>query len=204
MKLLIATKNPGKLEEISSFLKDLNLEIISLSDVGIKEDVEETGKTYKENSQKKALFFAKKSNLPTIADDGGLEIDALNGEPGIKSRRWLGYEASDEELIEHMKKVSKDLPENNLGARFVDVISFAFPDGRVWSSGGELRGIIRYNPKLKILKGYPYRSFFYIPEIGKYYHENELTEEEEKIYNHRYKALVKIKEIIRRELNLND
>lgn len=200
MKLLIATKNPGKLTEISKFLSDLKLEIISLKGLNIKEDVEENEKTYEANSQKKALFFAKSSNLPTIADDGGLEINALNGEPGIRSRRWLGYESSDEELIEHLKQVSKTLPADNLGARFVDVISFAFPDGRVWSNGGELRGIIKYNPKLKILKGYPFRSFFYIPEIKKYYHENELTHEEERVYNHRYKALVKIKEIIKREL----
>lgn len=201
-KLLIATKNPGKINEISKFLKDLDIEIVSLKDLGIKEDIEEDEKTYEDNSRKKALFFSQKSGLPTIADDGGLEIDALNGEPGIHSRRWLGYEASDEELIEHMKKVSKNLPQNNLGARFVDVVSFAFPDGRVWANGGELRGIIKYNSKLKVLKGYPYRSFFYIPEIRKYYHENELTPEEERVYNHRYKAISKLKTIIKRELGL--
>ena len=201
-KLLIATKNPGKFAEISKFLSDLDLQTISLKDLNINEDIEENEKTYEGNSQKKALFFARRSGLPTIADDGGLEIDALNGEPGIRSRRWLGYEASDDELIEKMKTVSRSLPSDNLGARFVDVISFALPSGRVWSSGGELRGIIKYNPELKILKGYPYRSFFYIPEISKYYHENELTREEEKIYNHRYKALVKAKELIKKELKL--
>ncbi len=201
-QLLIATKNPGKIAEISKFLKDLNLEVVSLKDVGIKEDIEESEKTYEANSRKKALFFAKLVNLPAIGDDGGLEIDALGGAPGIKSRRWLGYEASDEELIEHLKKISITLPPDNLRARFVDVISFAFPDGRVWSNGGELRGVIKYDPHLKMLKGYPYRSFFYIPEIKKYYHENELTPEEERIYNHRYKALVKIKEIIKRELKV--
>lgn len=199
-KLLIATKNPGKVAEISKFLKDLKLETVSLKDLGIKQDIEENEKTYEANSRKKALFFSKLSNLPTIGDDGGLEIDFLNGEPGIKSRRWLGYEATDEELIEHLKKVAKTIPQNNAGARFVDFISFAMPDGHIWSNGGELRGIVKYNPKLRILRGYPFRSFFYIPEIKKYYHENELDEEEEKIYNHRYKALVKIKEIIKREL----
>lgn len=201
-KLLIATKNPGKLLEISKFLKDLNIEIVSLKDLGIKKDIEENEKTYEANSQKKAKFFASISKLPTIADDGGLEIDFLNGEPGIHSRRWLGYEASDEELIEHLKKISKTIPLNNSGARFVDIISFSLPNGKVWSSGGELRGIIKYNPNLKILRGYPYRSFFYIPEIRKYYHENELTKEEERVYNHRYKALVKIKQIIKKKLDL--
>lgn len=202
MRLLIATKNPGKLKEISKFLKDLKVQTLSLKDIGIVHDFEETGKTYKENSRKKALFFAKKSGLPTIADDGGLEIDALNGEPGIHSRRWLGYESTDRELVNKMKRVSKSLPKNNLGARFVDVVSLAFPNGRVWSSGGELRGIIKYNPNLKVLKGYPYRSFFFITEVKKYYHENELTPQEERIYNHRYKAIAKLKKIIRRELKI--
>lgn len=201
-KLLIATKNPGKLKEISKFLSDLELEIISLKDINLKGDVEENEETYLGNSQKKAHFFAERSDLPTIADDGGLEIDALNGEPGIHSRRWLGYEASDEELIDKMKKVSKTLPKNKLGARFIDVISFALPNGKIWSNGGELRGIIKYNPRLKILEGYPYRSFFFIPQIKKYYHENELTHEEEQVYNHRYKALSKIRRIIIRELKI--
>ncbi|OGH16878.1 MAG: hypothetical protein A3C97_02300 [Candidatus Levybacteria bacterium RIFCSPHIGHO2_02_FULL_37_11] len=98
-KLLIATKNQGKLKEISDFLSDLPLQTVSLSDIGIEDDFEETGKTYKENSQNKAIFYAKKSGLPAIADDGGIEINALNGAPGVKSRRWLGRKASDEELV---------------------------------------------------------------------------------------------------------
>ncbi len=202
MKLLLATKNPGKIAEISKFLSGLDLDVVSIKDLGIKEDIEENEKTYEANSKKKAMFFSKLTNLPAIGDDGGLEIDALNGEPGIHSRRWLGYEGTDEELIEHLKKVSKTIPKKNNGARFIDVISFALPNGQVWSNGGELRGVIRYNPNLKVLKGYPYRSFFYIPEIQKYYHENELTPEEERIYNHRYQALIKIKEIIKRELKI--
>ena len=78
-KLLVATTNPGKLIEISSFLSDLPIELVSLKDVGITDDVEETGKTYEENAEMKALFYAKKSGLPSIADDGGLEIAALHG-----------------------------------------------------------------------------------------------------------------------------
>jgi len=97
-KLLIATKNQGKVGEFKEFLKDLPFKIVSLKDLKIKEDIDEDGKTYEENSQKKALFFAKLTNLPVISDDGGIEIDALNGAPGVRSRRWLGYEATDEEL----------------------------------------------------------------------------------------------------------
>jgi XTP/dITP diphosphohydrolase len=201
-KLLIATRNPGKLEEIKKFLSNLHLEILSLKDLGIEEDVEEDGKTYAENSAKKALFYAKKSALPSISDDGGIEIAALNYAPGIHSRRWLGYEAKDEDLIEHMKKISASLPDDNRDAYFRTVVTLALPNGRMFNAKGEVKGIIAKKPLLKILEGYPYRSFFYIPEIKKYYHEADLSEEEEKIYNHRYKAIQKLRPIIIRELRV--
>ncbi len=195
-KILIATTNQGKLAEISGILKNFPVELVSLRDVGITDDVEETGATYEENSHLKALFYAKKSGLPAIADDGGIEISALGNKPGVKSRRWLGYDASDEELIEHMKKVSKELPEDNRKAWFRTVMSLALPDGQVWSVSGEVEGIIAKNPHMSLSKGYPYRSFFFLPEIGKYYHEVELTEKEQKVYNHRYKAIKELSSII--------
>lgn len=201
-KLLIATKNPGKLVELRTFLSDLSVSLVSLTDIGILENVEEDGKTYKENSVKKAVFYAKKSGLPTVADDGGLEINALNGEPGIRSRRWLGYEASDDVLIKHLMKVSKNLPRGNRKAFFRAVISFALPNGKVWSRTGEAEGIIAEKPHLKFLEGYPYRSFFYLPKINKFYHESELTPDEERKYNHRYRAIAKLKPIIRRTLGI--
>lgn len=197
-KLLIATKNQGKVAEFKEFLRDLRLEIVSLQDLDIKEDVEEDGKTYRENSQKKALFFAKLSGFPTIADDGGIEIAALDGAPGIKSRRWLGYEATDEELVNHMLKIAKELPKDNRKATFRTVVSFALPNGKVWSVEGKVEGIISEKPLLKILKGYPYRSFFFIPKINKFYHESELSKNEQRLYNHRYKAVQKLLPIIKK------
>jgi XTP/dITP diphosphohydrolase len=197
-KLLIATKNQGKVGEFKEFLKDLSFTIVSLQDLGIKEDVEEDKKTYQENSQKKALFFSKLSGLPTIADDGGIEIVALNNEPGIHSRRWLGYEATDEEIIAHMLKISKTLPKDNRGAFFKTVVTFALPSGKVWSVKGEVEGIISDKPYLKLLQGYPYRSFFFLPSINKFYHEGELSKEEERLYNHRYKAVQKLLPIIKK------
>src|SRR3972149_4117410 len=194
-KLLVATRNVGKLKEISNFLSDLSLKIVSLDDVGIIKDIEENGKTYEENSQKKALFFAKISKLPTIADDGGIEISALGGAPGIKSKRWLGKDSTDQDIINHMTKVAKELPDDIKEAKFKTVISLALPNGKVWSVNGEVKGIIAQKPYLRALKGYPYRSFFYLPKIKKYYHEDQLIQEEEKEYNHRYKAVQKLKEI---------
>ena len=121
-KLLIATRNQGKLKEISQFLSDLPIKILSLSDIGITDEFEEKGKTYQENSQNKAIFYAKLSGLPTISDDGGIEIDALGGAPGIKSRRWVGKDSTDEKIIEKMKKVSSALPKNNRKAFFKTVV----------------------------------------------------------------------------------
>ena len=203
-KLLIATTNPGKLREYKEFLSDLTVQLVSLKDIGITDDLEETGKMYRENSQKKALFYSKKSGLPAISDDGGIEISALNNEPGIKSRRWLGHEASDEELIIHMMRVSKKLPENNRKATFRLVVSLAIPNGKVWSRMGEVEGIIAKKPHIKLLHGYPYRSFFYLPDVQKYYHESELTETEMKKYNHRYKAIIRLKPIIVKTLGLKE
>ena len=200
-KLLVATKNSGKLKEISEFLKDLKVQILSLRDVGINRDVEETGKNYKENSQLKALFYSKLSNLPVISDDGGLEIKALGGAPGIHSRRWLGYTGTDEELIEHLKKTIAKIPRNRRQASFKTVVSFALPDGKVWSVNGRVDGVLTDEPEVSLLEGYPYRSFFYLPKIKKFYHESELSEDEQKLYNHRYKAISKLKEIIKRELH---
>jgi XTP/dITP diphosphohydrolase len=201
-KLLIATHNKGKVHEFSEFLADLSVKLLSLSDVNITQDVEEDGQTYQENSQKKALYYSKLANLPAIADDGGLEIAALGGAPGIRSRRWLGHESSDEELIEHMKKVADQLPDTNRNAAFITVVSLALPNGNVWSVKGEVKGIIAKQPLMKHLEGYPYRSFFYIPEINKYYHESDLPPSEMKTYNHRFKAVMELKPVIYKALNL--
>lgn len=201
-KLLIATTNPGKVRELSEFLKDLPIELVSLANVGIDQDVEEDGKTYQENAEKKAKFYAKLSGLPAVADDGGLEIDALNGEPGIHSRRWLGYAATDKELVDHMIKVAKELPADNRKARFITVDCLALPSGEAYCEEGTVDGIIAEKPLLKLLEGYPYRSFFYLPKVQKYYHESELTDEEMKQYNHRYMAIEKLKTKIREMLEI--
>lgn len=203
-KLLIATRNPGKFAEIKNFLSDTSIKCVSLDSMSIKQDIDETGNTYKENSKKKAIFYAKLSGLPTIADDGGIEIDALNGAPGIKSRRFFGKKgrgATDEEIIEKMKILIRKLPQDRRGAKFKAVLTFALPNGRSFSKTGEVRGILR-QPYLKLLRGYPYRSFFYLPKIKKYYHEAELSDQEQKLYNHRYKAIQKLKPIIRRVLGI--
>jgi XTP/dITP diphosphohydrolase len=199
-KLLIATTNKGKLRELSELLSDLPLQFVSLSDVGITDEPEENGNDYKENSRIKALYYSKESGLPAVADDGGLEIAALGGAPGLKSHRWLGPQTTEEDLISHMKKVAKELPDNNCKAFFKVVLSLGFPDGRVTSFSGKIEGVITREPFFKYEPGYPYRSFFFIPALNKYYFEDELTPDELMKYNHRYKAAQKLKELLKREL----
>lgn len=201
-KILIATTNPGKFKEITEYLTDIPAEFVSLQDMGITHEVHEDGDTYIHNSQKKAKEYAALAGMPAISDDGGLEIDALGGEPGVQSRYWAGPEGRDEDLIEKMKKVAKELPDENRRARFRAVLSLALPDGKIWSVEGSVEGEIAKEPEFALMKGLPYRSFFYLPQIQKYYHEVELTQEEKKEYNHRYKAIEKLKEIIRKEIAL--
>ncbi len=201
-KLLIATTNKGKIKEIGEFLKDLPVKLVSLKDVGISQDVEETGTTYEENSRLKAVTYAKLSGIPAISDDGGLEISALNNEPGVQSRYWAGPEGKDDAIIEKMKKVAKELPEDNRKAVFQTVITLALPEGSYWQVNGHVEGVIAKEPLIKVLHGYPYRSFFYLPEINKYYHESELTDREMKEYNHRWKAVNAIKSIIKEQLHI--
>ena len=197
--LLVATTNPGKLSELQDFLSDLPITLVSLKDVGITSHVEETGKTFEENALLKATHYAKDSGLATIADDGGLEIDALNGEPGVNSHRWIhkNREDEDEELIQHALLRLKDVPLEKRGAQLHLVIAFATPDGKTYTSEGAIRGIIPFKDAPYRRQGFPYRSLLYLPELKKFYNHDELTEEENRTYNHRRKAIEDLKPIIR-------
>jgi XTP/dITP diphosphohydrolase len=197
--LLVATTNPGKLAELQEFLSDLPITLVSLKDVGITAHVEETGKTFEENAILKATHYAKESGLPTLADDGGLEIDALGGEPGVNSHRWIhkDKEDEDEELIQHALIRLKGIPMEKRGAKLHLVVAFATSDGKTHTSEGEIRGIIPFEAAPYRRKGFPYRSLLYLPELKKFYNHDELTEEENRTYNHRRKAIEELKPIIR-------
>src|SRR3989344_3009105 len=142
--LLIATSNPGKLEEIKRFLADLPIELAGLKDVHITETVEETGTTFEENAILKAKFYAKRSGLPTLADDGGFEIDVLAGQPGVKSHRWIhgDRDDSDEELIQYTLDRMKSLPREKRGAQLRLVLALVLPSGEVFTAEEKVRGII--------------------------------------------------------------
>lgn len=201
-KLLIATTNPGKFAEIERFLSDVPVELVSLKDVGITDAPEETGISFEENAAIKAKYYAKESGLPTLADDGGFEIDALAGEPGVKSHRWVhgDRENTDAELIQYTMDRLKDVPDDKRGAQLRLVLAFVLPTGEIFTSSEKVRGVVPQKPSDVRVEGFPYRSLLFLTEINKFYNHDELTATETETYNHRKKALDMLKPMIKQKL----
>lgn len=201
-KLLIATTNPGKFAEIFRFLGGLPIKLVSLKDVGISDVVEETGSTFEENAIIKAKYYMQKSGLPTLADDGGFEIDALGGEPGVKSHRWIhgDREDTDEELIQYTLEKLKNIPLARRGAQLRLVLALALSKGRVITAEESTRGVVAEQASEHRTSGFPYRSLLFLSEIGKYYDHDLLTPEETERFNHRKRALDRLKPILRNAL----
>lgn len=191
MKLLIASHNLAKVSEYKRHLSDLELELLSLSDLNITEEVLEDGTTFEENAIKKAKFYHQLTGLAVIADDGGLMIDALNGAPGVKSRRWLGYKMTDEEMIQAVIEKMKDVPDEKRTCHLVGTIALVMSDEKVYSQWAQVDGVVAQTPTSKRLNGFPYRSFFYLPQFKKFY--LELTDKEDEQINHRKMALIKLR-----------
>jgi XTP/dITP diphosphohydrolase len=187
MKILIASHNPAKITELSKFLNGLNFETCSLNDLDIHEDVEETGITFEENALLKARSYSKLADLPTLSDDGGIMIDALNGEPGVKSRRWKGYPLDDQELLDYTLERLLDVPTEKRTAHLVVVLALVFPDGQEFTSQSSINGIITEKQMIPISEGFPFRSIFFVPQFEKML--GELSHEEHEAINHRLKAL---------------
>ncbi len=191
MKLLIASHNPAKIKEYKKNLSEMSVETISLADLNIEEESSEGEETFEENAIKKVKFYKNLTGFPAIGDDGGLMIDALGGEPGVKSRYWLGYKMNDEELIEAVMEKMKGVPPEERKCRLVGVIALITPNNEIYTQWAEIEGMVAEKPIEKRMEGYPYRSFFYLKEFGKYY--VELNEEENRKINHRKKTLLKMK-----------
>lgn len=194
MKLLIASHNLAKVEEYKRYLSDLPLEIVSLSDLNIKEEAPEDAETFEENAREKAIFYYKLTGLPALADDGGLMVDALNGAPGVKSRRWLGYKMTDEEMIESVMEKMKEVPEEKRTCHLVAVAALTVSNGKIYAERTQTDGVVAKTPTDKRLEGFPYRSFFYLTQFKKFY--LELTREEHEQVNHRKQVLLKLKPYI--------
>ena len=202
MKILIATHNRAKLTELKKGLSNLqkkDVELVSLNTLSITRQPKETGKTFQENSLLKAQFYAHLSSLHTIADDGGLGIYILNGEPGVKSRRWKGYEGSDEELIQYTLDRLSPYRDKDRSSYLQTHITFYDPQTKKTLSESEkIEGYISNKPSGRPTEGYPFRALFIVKKSNKYY--DELTEKEHEIINHRLIALKRLVEKIEKYL----
>lgn len=189
-KMIFATGNEGKMREVRMILGDLGAEILSLKEAGIQAEAEENGITFEENAVIKAKEIMEKTGALVLADDSGLEVDALNGEPGIYSARYMGHETSyhikNKNLIERLEGKTGE----ERSARFVCAIAACFPDGRVLTTRGTMEGQIGYEEKGE--NGFGYDPIFYLPEYQCY--SGELPLEEKNKLSHRGKALRLMKE----------
>lgn len=183
-KLLLATSNKAKIKEYKKLLSNCGFEIITPAQAGVTLEVEETGFTFEENASIKAKAFAKTSGMISLADDSGLEVDALNGEPGVFSARYAGEDATDEVRNAFLLDKLKGVPSENRSARFRCVIAISKPNSNISLCSGELEGNIAQVPKGD--NGFGYDPIFYIKEYGRT--AAQLSPEEKNKISHRAKA----------------
>ena len=190
MRIVFATGNEGKMKEIRMILGDLGIPVVSMKEAGISADIDENGTSFEENALIKAKAICELCGEIVLADDSGLEIDYLNGEPGIYSARYMGedttYDIKNQALIDRLAGV----PDEKRTARFACVIACAMPDGRTMTSYGAMEGQIAY--EIKGENGFGYDPILYLPECG--CTSAELTLEQKNELSHRGKALRLMKE----------
>ncbi len=165
MKVVLASKNRHKLEEISKITEKFDMELVLQSELGVDIDVEETGTTFEENSFLKAEAVMKATGLPALADDSGIAVDALNGEPGVYSARY-GFDESldDWGRLELLLKNTEQVPDGQRQAQFVCVITLVTPDGKTIQARGEIHGELTREPRGE--NGFGYDPIFYYPPLG--------------------------------------
>lgn len=187
MKVVLASKNKHKLVEISQILAKLDIELVLQSELGVDIDVEETGTTFEENSFQKAEAVMKATGLPALADDSGIAVDALNGEPGVYSARY-GFDDSldDWGRLLLLLKNTEHVPDGQRQAQFVCVITLVMPDGRTVQARGEVHGELLRHPAGS--GGFGYDPIFFYPPYGKTL--AEVSAEEKNRVSHRAKALL--------------
>lgn len=196
MKIFLATKNKGKIEDFKKLTEGMDIEVLSiLDDIDIP-DVEEDGATFEENSEKKALEIAKYTKMITVADDSGICVDYLNGEPGIYSARYSGEDATADTNMDKLLEVLKNVKKEDRTAYFVSVVTIAFPNGETKSFRGEVRGEILFERQGN--EGFGYNPIFYSFELGKSF--GMATMEERVSVSHRARAFKKLKEEVLEKL----
>ena len=199
MKLVLASNNAHKLEEMRAILSALQMEVVSQREIGLSIEPDESGESFEENSYIKAKTIMDVCGLPTIADDSGLMVDALNGAPGVYSARFGGEKCkTDRDRLEYLLEQMKTVPDEERGAKFVSVITMLTPDGKKITARGECHGRILRQAQGE--NGFGYDPIFYVPEKNCSF--AQLSSAEKNQISHRAKALAAFAEIIRRE-NIN-
>lgn len=184
-RLVLATRNPGKVREMQAFLADLGVEVLGLEAFPDVPEVEEDGLTFVDNALKKARTVAVATGLPALADDSGLEVDALGGRPGVYSARFAGPRATDEENNARLLAEMDGVPPGLRGARYRAVVVVVTPDGREALREGTCEGEILSAPRGT--GGFGYDPLFRVPELDKTF--AELAPEERRAVSHRFRAL---------------
>jgi XTP/dITP diphosphohydrolase len=193
-RLLIATNNPGKVAELNGLLSGCSWELVTPRDLGIDLEVEETGQTYRENARLKAVVGMEASGLVTLADDSGLEVAAMDGEPGLHSARFLGPDVPFPQRFAEIQRRLAGLPRSQRNARFVAVIAIADPTtGDVRYAEGEVRGVIADEARGE--GGFGYDPIFWLPEHSATM--AELPDHEKSIISHRARAATGARQILR-------
>lgn len=196
MKLVLASNNAHKLEELRAILQTLGMDVISQKEAGVFIEPVEDGTTFEENSLIKAKTIMDACGLPTIADDSGLMVDALHGEPGIHSARFGGERCkSDMDRLMYLLSRMENVPEEGRNAKFVSVITMLTPDGKKIVARGECPGKILREPAGE--NGFGYDPVFYVPEAGCTF--AQLTNEQKNAISHRARALAAFADTVRRE-----
>ena len=195
-RIVFATGNAGKIKEIRMIMEDTGMEVVSMKDAGIRVDIEENGQSYEENALIKARAVAAFTKDIVMADDSGLEIDALNKEPGVYSARYMGedtsYDVKNKNLIDRLDGV----PKEKRTARFVCAIAAVLPDGRELVTRQTMEGYIGWEPEGE--NGFGYDPIFYLDEYG--CSSAAISPEQKNAISHRGKALRAMKELLKKEI----
>jgi XTP/dITP diphosphohydrolase len=192
-ELVLATRNRHKGEELAALLGDLGIRIRTLDEFPDAPDVIEDGDTCEANAVKKALAIADATNLPAVADDTGIEVDALGGRPGVYAARYAGEHATYEDNCRKLLQELRGTPRAQRTARFVTVAAIALPSSTVQTVSGQLQGLITEEPAGS--QGFGYDPVFFVPELGKTL--AELSADEKNRISHRAKAFAQVRELLR-------
>ena len=193
--LVLATRNAGKLRELSELMAGALFRLVSLDDVGVEQEVEETGDTFEANASLKATIYARLTGLPTLADDSGLEVDALGGEPGVRSSRYAGEEATDADRVAFLlEKLQNNEDKGPWPARFRCVIAIAWGAEDLEFHAGECEGLIIDEPRGS--SGFGYDPVFLLPDLGMTM--AELSPDEKNRVSHRSRAAKKAVDALKR------